>query len=157
MLYNADTLSMSTDLSSSSMTPCAGRSASKTLQSATTGYKALIVEDEAVLAKNMVTYLRRHGVTAHAVGSGREALDWLKDERPAVALVDYDLPGMDGLTLIGHIRETFLSLPIVMVTGRGDNCLEARVRRAGASEYRTKPISLAEVKRVLDALVHAAS
>lgn len=117
------------------------------------GYRALIVEDEPVLAKNIVTYLRRRGVAASAVGSGGDALRWMASHTVDVVLVDYDLPGMDGLTLIRSIRARSRALPIVMVTGRGDAGIESRALDAGAGVYRTKPIALAEVKRVLDALV----
>jgi two-component system, NtrC family, response regulator AtoC len=113
----------------------------------------LIVEDETVLAKNIKTYLERHGFDARAAVDGDQALSALARCRPDVVLVDYNLPGMNGLTLIERIHRLDSGLPIIMLTGHGNSELAARAAVAGASDYLTKPVALSTIKRTLERVI----
>ncbi len=64
--------------------------------------------------------------------------------------MDYDLPGMDGLALIRRIRDIDPDLPVLMLTGQGDAALGARAVGAGAREYLSKPIALADLRCALE-------
>jgi two-component system, NtrC family, response regulator AtoC len=112
-------------------------------------YAVLIVEDETVLAKNIKTYLGRHDFEARIVTDSQQALDALDGFRPDVVLVDYNLPGMDGLSLIAEIRHREARLPIIMLTGHGGVEVAVNAMKSGASDYLSKPIALAELKLVL--------
>ena len=88
-------------------------------------YSVLIVEDEPVLARNMHTYLERHGIGCQLAASGEEGLELLEVERPDVVLLDHNLPGKTGLAVLRLMREREPNLPVVMATGHG-RCWTAR-------------------------------
>ena len=60
-------------------------------------YNVLIVEDEPVLARNMLLYLERHGISCQTAASGEEGLELLEAARPDAVVLDHNLPGKDGL------------------------------------------------------------
>jgi two-component system, NtrC family, response regulator AtoC len=110
----------------------------------------LIVDDEIVLARNLKTYLEWQGMRVVTASEGELALAALASCRPDIVLVDYGLPGMNGLDLIRRIRGSDAAIPIVMFTGQGNAGIAAAARTAGAVAYLAKPAALAEVKRVLE-------
>lgn len=110
----------------------------------------LVVEDEAVLGKNIRQYLERQGHEARHVGDGAAALEEMQRFRPDLVVLDYNLPGIDGLELIGRIRSREPEVPIVMITGHGSVEVAVNAMKAGASDYLSKPISLAELKLVIE-------
>ncbi|HEX6828401.1 MAG TPA: response regulator [Burkholderiales bacterium] len=65
----------------------------------------LIVEDETILAKNLTKYLQREGFEVAAVASGEQALPMLDSFKPDAVLLDFNLPGMNGLQVLQKIRE----------------------------------------------------
>lgn len=64
-------------------------------------HAVLIIEDEAVLAKNIRLYLERSGIEARTAGSAEEGIAQLNEFRPDVVILDYQLPGRNGLDM-GH-------------------------------------------------------
>jgi CheY-like chemotaxis protein len=77
----------------------------------------LVVEDEAVARHALDKLLTRSGYTTTAVGSGEEALRFLDDhESPHVALIDLDLPGMDGAELLRQLRSLSPDTHAVIMT-----------------------------------------
>jgi CheY-like chemotaxis protein len=79
----------------------------------------------------------------HFAASGVEALDRLAGEiQPALAAVlsDINMPGMDGLELLGEIKQRRPNLPVMMVTAYGDDKRRRRARELGAFEFITKPV-----------------
>ena len=106
----------------------------------------LVVDDEEVLARNLVRYLQQHGYVAQAAGSAPEALSLLDSFRPDCALLDYDLPGMNGLQLMAALHEREPGLPVVVITGHGNIQLAVEAMRAGAQNYLSKPLALDEVR-----------
>src|SRR4051794_41056128 len=88
----------------------------------------LVVDDEPDVAELFRQRFRRetrHGIyVLHYAASGMEALDRLSEviEPTLIAVLsDINMPGMDGLTLLGEIKERFPDLPIMMVTAYGDD------------------------------------
>ncbi|MBE0587153.1 MAG: response regulator, partial [Hydrogenophaga sp.] len=116
-------------------------------------YSVLIVEDEPVLARNMHTYLERHGIGCQLAASGEEGLELLEAERPDVVLLDHNLPGKTGLAVLRLMREREPNLPVVMATGHGSEQVAVDAMRAGAFDYLIKPVSLHQLKQVLDRAV----
>ena len=74
--------------------------------------------------------------------SGKDALSYLeglaRDARPAAILLDYSLPGMDGLTVFGRIMERGYDIPVIMVTGHGNEMIAVEAMKKGAYDYVVK-------------------
>jgi DNA-binding NtrC family response regulator len=110
----------------------------------------LIIEDECTLAKNMRTYLERSGFEVQVAASAEEGLQLLESFKPDSVLLDFQLPGMNGLELLGRIREFDPRIKLIMMTGHGSIELAVEAMRAGAYDFLTKPVSLAKLKLLLE-------
>jgi two-component system, OmpR family, alkaline phosphatase synthesis response regulator PhoP len=117
--------------------------------------RALIVEDDADIAELIDHYLQREGWTTETVGDGRVALQRARAHAYDVVLLDVELPGEDGLSVLRELRRgrATRDLPILMITARG---LESD--RLGGLELGAEPFSPKEllariraVRRRLDA------
>ena len=112
----------------------------------------LIVEDEAKLAQLLADYLASAGFPSHRIDDGREVLSWVRQNDPALILLDLMLPGRDGLDLCRDIRQ-FSQVPIIMVTARAEEIDRLLGLELGADDYVCKPYSprevVARVKAVL--------
>jgi len=122
----------------------------------------LVVDDEPDLADLFRQRFRREarqGVyVMHFAASGVEALDRLAEEiQPALVAVlsDINMPGMDGLELLGEIKQRRPDLPVTMVTAYGDDERRRRARELGAFEFITKPVDFDRLKEQLRQLPHA--
>jgi CheY-like chemotaxis protein len=88
----------------------------------------------------------------HFAASVAEALDRLAEEiQPTLVAVlsDINMPGMDGLELLGEIKQRRPDLPVMMVTAYGDDERRRRARELGASEFLTKPVDFDQLKEQL--------
>jgi PAS domain S-box-containing protein len=84
------------------------------------GLRLLLVEDEEMVAESMARMLIASGAQVEAVDNAEEALFWLKDHSDCDAVVsDHGLPGMNGLQLLGIVREQFPGMARVLVSGWG--------------------------------------
>src|SRR5436190_12715351 len=117
----------------------------------------LVVDDEADILELIRVNLELDGHRVLTALGGEEALDRVREEHPDLILLDVMMPGVDGWTVLGKIKnETSLdvsSIPVLMVTAR--NLPEDRIRGGieGAIRYLTKPFSPAELRdEVRDAL-----
>jgi CheY-like chemotaxis protein len=86
----------------------------------------------------------------HFAASGAEALKLEGEIRPALVAVlsDINMPGMDGLELLGEIKQRRPDLPVMMVTAYGDDERRRRARELGALEFITKPVDFDQLKEV---------
>lgn len=109
----------------------------------------LVIEDEMVLAKNMARYFERQGHGVAIAHTGDEGLALAAQVAPDVVIVDFQLPGLNGLEVIKALRQTGTETRIIMVTGHGSIHLAVEAMKAGSMDLLTKPISLA----ALDAVV----
>jgi two-component system chemotaxis response regulator CheY len=106
--------------------------------------KALLVDD----SRTMRTMLRRIvqplGFEVSEAGNGREALDLLaRESQPDVALVDWNMPEMDGLAFVSAVRNTpeYRRITLLMVTTESEQSQIVKALAAGAHEYLIKPFS----------------
>ena len=113
-------------------------------------YAVLIVEDEAKLAANIRTYLKRSGYEAETAGSAEEGLARLDGFKPDAVLLDLRLPGMDGLTALARFREADPKMSVILVTGHGSVETAVEAMKSGAYDFVTKPVSLSKLKLLLD-------
>ena len=110
----------------------------------------LIVDDEPTLLKNVSTFLARHGFETEGASSGEEALQRLETFSPDIVLLDFHLPGIDGLETLKRIREARPEARVIMVTGHSSVRVAVDAMKAGAYDYVTKPVVLSELKILLD-------
>jgi CheY-like chemotaxis protein len=101
----------------------------------------LLVEDDETIAEVIVGLLARLGHRATHVSNGLAALAELKTARHEIALVDLDLPGIDGLQLARLLRGGGHLLPLVAVTARSVGDEEAQIRAAGMDALLRKPLT----------------
>lgn len=119
------------------------------------GNSILIVEDDEILADNFCTYLQRRQFDVIVCGSAEEALAIIQEQHPDLVLTDYCLPGMSGCDLISRARVLDEQLKMIMITGHGNVQGAVEAMKAGASDYLTKPVALAELKLVVDKALEA--
>jgi len=110
----------------------------------------LIIEDEAILAKNITRYLEREGFEAKAAGTGEDGIALLDSFRPDAILLDYNLPGISGLEVLQKIRARDRNVKVIMVTGHGNVQVAVDAMKAGADDYLSKPVVLTELKLLLE-------
>lgn len=107
---------------------------------------ALVVDDSRATRTLLRTMLAKLGFDVVEAGHGVEALERLGslDDPVSFALVDWNMPEMDGLELVKSLRSErrFAELPVMMVTAESDATQMARALMAGADEYALKPIDL---------------
>src|SRR5215471_2979376 len=122
----------------------------------------LVVDDEldvAELFRQRFRHEIRQGMyVLHYATSGAEALDRLAGEiEPTLLAVlsDINMPEMDGLQLLGEIKQRFPDLPVMMVTAYGDDERRRLAARYGAAEFLTKPIDFEYLKTQLRQLPSA--
>ena len=116
----------------------------------------LVVDDEPDVAEMFRQRFRREArngtYVMHFANSGDEALQLLDEaiEPDLLAILsDINMPGMDGLQLLGEIRQRFPDLPVMMVTAYGDNGRRRRASELGAAEFITKPVDFDQLKERL--------
>jgi two-component system, NtrC family, response regulator HydG len=116
--------------------------------------RILIVDDEPDVLGFMQELLEQKGYEVETATGGAEALVLLAEGAPALLITDLRMPQMDGLELLGKVREQNPSLPGIVLTAAGDVSTAVRAMRAGAADYLTKPIDvgslLLSVERALE-------
>jgi two-component system response regulator AtoC len=110
----------------------------------------LVIEDELVLAKNMVRFFESLGHNAEAAHDGISGVQAAARMVPDVVIVDFQLPGMDGLEVIRQLRQTEDPPRVVMVTGHASVTLAVDAMKAGSMDLLTKPVTLASLREVVE-------
>lgn len=112
--------------------------------------KALLVEDDAKLARLIAQFLEQHGFNVVQAYRGDHAVDAFRRHEPAITILDLMLPGRDGLQVCRDLR-AFSSAPILMLTAREDDVDQILGLESGADDYVIKPVE----PRVLLARIRA--
>jgi two-component system alkaline phosphatase synthesis response regulator PhoP len=101
----------------------------------------LLVEDEDTLRRVVRDLLEQEGYAVCEARDGAEALEQVDRHAPDLVLLDLNLPNVDGYTVLAQLRSrpATQSLPIVVLSARGDEDNEVRVLRLGATDFLTKP------------------
>lgn len=106
--------------------------------------KALVVDDDLVLADVVSFTLRRAGFEVVLAHDGRAALERFREETPNIVILDVELPGVDGLEVCRSIRSES-DTPVIMLTVRDSDDDVVRGLGLGADDYITKPFSPAQL------------
>lgn len=119
--------------------------------------KLLIVEDEEAISNFICATLKANNYNTILSKTGKEALSMLSSHCPDVMLLDLGLPDIDGLDILKEIRK-WSSIPIIIVSARGNEEEKVLALDLGADDYITKPFGTSELlARIRTALRHSTS
>ena len=107
--------------------------------------RALVVEDDPVIAADVARGLGDAGFLVDRLGDGEEAWFAGDTENYVLGIVDLGLPSLDGLSLVRRWREAGRAFPVVILSARGDWTEKVEGIEAGADDYLAKPFAMAEL------------
>ncbi|HEX9480284.1 MAG TPA: response regulator [Methylomirabilota bacterium] len=115
--------------------------------------RVLVVDDEPEVRSALTDILRamRYTDTLEVEGAadGQAGLDSVIRHRPDLVLLDLQMPGMSGLTLLKHIREVESRVPIIVISATDDSKIAAEALRHGAVAYIPKPFGARHVEMLV--------
>jgi CheY-like chemotaxis protein len=119
------------------------------------GQTVLLVDDEEFLRRVMKDLLVREGYEVVEAGNGVEALDQTDRHAPDVIVLDLNLPGMDGYSVLAELRSrpATRNIPVVVLTAKGDEDNEVRVFELGADDFLTKPFRAKALSKRLEVVL----
>jgi DNA-binding response OmpR family regulator len=106
--------------------------------------KILVVDDETKITDVLRLYLERDGFQVLSASNGNQAIDKATSYKPDLIILDLNLPDIDGLEVCRTIRKQS-NVPIIMLTGRGEEVDKIVGLELGADDYVTKPFSAREI------------
>ena len=107
--------------------------------------KILLVDDAEEIRDLLGGFLEEQGYQVVLASDGNEALDLVESENPQVIILDLKLPGLNGIEVCKRLkeREETRSIPVIIITGFGDNKLVAL--DVGADDFVNKPFDMADI------------
>ncbi|MCY4450562.1 MAG: response regulator transcription factor [Immundisolibacterales bacterium] len=114
--------------------------------------RALIIEDDDVVAKFIAKGLRQHGYLVDVARDGRDGLFHALEQAYDVMVVDRMLPGLDGLAVLKTVRSAGNTTPILILSALAEVDNRVEGLRAGGDDYLTKPFAFSELIARLEAL-----
>ena len=114
--------------------------------------RILLAEDERSLSRAVTALLERNHYAVDAVYDGREALDYLESGNYDALILDIMMPKMDGMEVLSRLRQQGNSIPVLMLTAKGEVEDKVLGLDSGANDYLTKPFATAELLARLRAI-----
>jgi chemosensory pili system protein ChpA (sensor histidine kinase/response regulator) len=101
----------------------------------------MVIDDSITMRKVTARILERHNIQAITAKDGLDAVAMLQTQVPDLAILDIEMPRMDGFEVLAHVRNqpSLRHLPIIMVTSRGGEKHRERAMKLGVNDYLTKP------------------
>ena len=106
-------------------------------------FRILVVDDDAQFRRTLHLGLNAHGYEVGDAADGKEALSALAASAPDLVVLDWQLPGMDGIQTCRMLRLSS-DVPVIMASGNRSNSKEVALE-AGANDYLAKPFSMKEL------------
>ncbi len=110
-----------------------------------TGFKVLVVDDEADFRAPLLKRLNKRGLETFGAGSGEEALELLSRQTVDVVLLDVRMTGMGGEQVLVEIKRLYPDVEVVMLTGHADLQSAIKGLEQGAFDYLMKPMDIQEI------------
>jgi len=105
----------------------------------------LFVDDERLLHNVFTRLFTRHGIEVTTCLNALQAIEELKNNNFDLVITDFMMPDMDGLELLGHIRQEYPQMKVIMITAHGSVQHAVRSMKSGAIDYIPKPFSTTEL------------
>ncbi len=122
--------------------------------------KVLIAEDDENMSRILKLYLEREGYTVQTVFNGEDALDYFETDGADLMILDWMMPGRDGLSVCREIRRMKIPVKIIMLTAKSAAASELQGLVTGADDYIRKPfdmeILLVRIKKTVQYGIHPA-
>ena len=117
--------------------------------------KILIIDDDRVSLLSISAKLRASGFQTAAAGDATMATTIAKQEKPDLIILDINLPGGDGITVMQHMSSinTLALTPIIIITGTESESLEKRALESGAVAFFQKPFNLNELLETIQKIL----
>jgi DNA-binding response OmpR family regulator len=119
--------------------------------------RVLVVEDNSELAFGLRNNLEIEGYEVDVASDGATGLTSARREAPDLVILDLMLPELDGFRVLKGIRESRLTMPILILTAKGEESDKVRGLKMGADDYVTKPFGLLELLARVEALLRRGS
>ena len=117
-------------------------------------------DDDEAVRTSVAFLLEMADLPARTYGSAREFLEVVDSLRTGCVVTDVRMPGMSGLDLVRHLKDTGVKLPVIVITGHGDVPMAVEAMRAGVTDFLEKPFDdvalIAAVRAALDQQVATA-
>lgn len=115
--------------------------------------RVLIIEDDAAIRRGICDALRFAGYTVQEAADGRAGLDAALAQDPDLILLDILMPRMDGFTVLQELRKAKTTVPVIVLTAKGEEQDRVRGLRIGADDYVVKPFSVTELLARVEAVL----
>ena len=117
------------------------------------GEKILIVDDEKIIVELASLLLKKRGFEVFTASNGQECLEQVAKYQPAVVLLDYMMPVLNGLDTLKEITQYHPGTYVIMFTGKGSEDTAVEVMKAGAADYLQKPFAQNSLQERVDAVL----
>ncbi len=115
--------------------------------------RILVVEDDSAIRRGVVDALRFQGYVVSEASHGDEAFAMALEPRYDLLLLDLILPGRQGLEILKEVRMAYPTLPVIIVTAKGDETDRVNGLKLGADDYVVKPFSIKELLARIEAVL----
>jgi two-component system chemotaxis response regulator CheY len=115
--------------------------------------KILVVDDAAFMRMKAVKILKENGYEVVEAGTGAEAVDQYKKEKPDGVLMDITMPDVDGLAALKLLKEYDANAKVTMVTAMGQQAIVMDALKSGALDFIVKPFDPARIKAAVEKMV----
>lgn len=102
--------------------------------------KVLVIDDEKPTLSMFQLFLKAYGYSVYTAESGEKGLEIFEQEKPPLVISDIKMPGMDGIQVLGRIKEMSPHTEVIIITGHGDADLTIRAMELNATDFLHKPI-----------------